>query len=110
MVAQAVWEQAEENRQPIDFVGAIKAEANDSTAPGPTAQFAEKDDGVYFIDENNHALKICSPLKVLAETQTTKGENYGRLLEWRDSQNRVHSWAMPIELVHSDSNEHIKYS
>ncbi len=109
MVSKAFLKQTEENRQPIDLVGAIKAEASNLTAPGPTTRFEVKDDGVYFIDENNHALKICSPLQVLAETQTTKGENYGRLLEWQDSQNRVHSWAMPIELVHSDSNEHIKY-
>lgn len=86
-----------------------KATGNDSTAQQATTQFETKDDGVYFIDENNHALKICSPLQVLAETHTIKGENYGRLLEWRDSQKRLHSWAMPIELVHSDSSEHIKY-
>lgn len=86
-----------------------KTIADKSNAPEAVTQFEVKDDGVYFIDENNHELKICSHLRVLAETQTTKGENYGRLLEWRDSQNRVHRWAMPIELVHSDSNEHIKY-
>ncbi len=102
MVAQAVWEQAEKNRQ-------LQKEVNDSTANDSATRFEVKDDGVYIIDDNNRPVKICSPLRVLAETQTTKGENYGRLLEWRDSQNRVHSWAMPIELVHSDSNEHIKY-
>lgn len=86
-----------------------QASANDSTVLQMASAFEEKADGVYFIDENGHGLKICSPLKVLAETQTEAGENYGRLLEWHDSQNRRHVWAMPIELVHSDSNEHIKY-
>jgi uncharacterized protein (DUF927 family) len=85
----------------------VKAEA--AALPDEISQFEEREDGVYFVGDKNSVFKICGPLRVLAETQTKDGENYGRLLEWNDSKNRVHRWAMPIELVHSDSNEHIKY-
>lgn len=102
MVAKAFLKQTEENQE-------TKKEVTAPSVNPKTTNFDLREDGVYFIDESADGLKICSPLKVLAETQTIKGENYGRLLEWHDSQNRVHSWAMPIELVHSDSNEHIKY-
>jgi putative DNA primase/helicase len=66
--------------------------------------------GVYFVDENSgEKTWICSPLEVVAETQTETGENYGRLLRWSDSKERLKTWAMPLELVHSDSFELVKY-
>ena len=65
--------------------------------------------GVYYTDENGESLRVCSPLKIVAETQTETGENYGRLLEWKDSQNRLHRWAMPIELIHSQGADLAKY-
>lgn len=64
--------------------------------------------GLYFEDEERK-FWICSPIKVVAETQTETGEHYGRLLEWRDSQNRLHRWAMPIEFVHSEGADLAKY-
>lgn len=100
------------------FAAAVKAEAyailkssNETDAPpDDISQFEIRKDGVYFVGgDTKSVLKICGPLRVLAETQTKDGENYGRLLEWTDSKSRVHRWAMPIEMVHSDSNEHIKY-
>lgn len=71
--------------------------------------FDHKEDGIYFNDENTKDFRICSPLEIVAETQTETGENYGRLLEWKDSQERLHRWAMPIEFVHSDGSELAKY-
>ncbi len=65
--------------------------------------------GVYYTDENGEKFKVCSPLEVEAETQTETGENYGRFLRWADSKSRVITWAMPIELVHGDGAELVKY-
>jgi uncharacterized protein (DUF927 family) len=77
------------------------------------SQFEVRPEGVYFVGSdskgNKSNTKISSPLHILAETQSETGENYGRLVEWKDSKSRLHSWALPIELVHSESNEHIKY-
>ncbi len=64
--------------------------------------------GVYYSDENGE-FRVCSPLEITAETQTERGENYGRLLEWTDSQNRKHKWAMPIEFLHSTGSRLAEY-
>ncbi len=65
--------------------------------------------GVYYTDENGESFRVCSPLKIVAETQTERGEHYGRLAEWRDSQNRLHRWAMPIEFLHSTGSRLAEY-
>jgi hypothetical protein len=65
--------------------------------------------GVYYSDEKDGRFLVCSPLEIVAETQTETGENYGRLLRWADSKSRVKTWAMPLELVHSESFELVKY-
>jgi uncharacterized protein (DUF927 family) len=65
--------------------------------------------GVYYTDENGERSLICSPLEILAETQTKMGEHYGRLLRWTDSKGRVKTWAMPVELLHGDGYELVKY-
>ncbi len=65
--------------------------------------------GVYYTDENGERFKVCSPLKIVAKTEDGNGSNCGVILEWRDSQNRLHCWAMPVELVHSQGAELAKY-
>lgn len=65
--------------------------------------------GVYYTSEKGERMWVCSPLEILAETQTESGENYGRLLRWSDSKNRIKTWAMPLEMVHGDSSELVKY-
>lgn len=65
--------------------------------------------GVYYTDENGESFRVCSPLKIVAETQTERGDHYGRLAEWRDSQNRLHRWAMPIEFLHSTGSRLAEY-
>ncbi|MCA1623166.1 MAG: DUF927 domain-containing protein [Acidobacteria bacterium] len=45
---------------------------------------------------------------MVAETQTETGNNYGRLLRWKDSKGRMHSYSMPVELLHGESYEFIK--
>jgi len=65
--------------------------------------------GVYYIDEDGTSFKVCSPLRIIAVTETKDGEKCGRLLEWHDTQNRRHTWAMPIELVHSEGSELAKF-
>jgi putative DNA primase/helicase len=69
----------------------------------------ERAAGVYYTDENGESFRVCSPLKIVAETQTERGEHYGRLIEWRDSQNRLHRWAMPIEFLHSTGSKLAEY-
>lgn len=65
--------------------------------------------GVYYIDDISNSVRICAPLDVIAETSDERGENCGRLLKWRDSENRLHNWSMPIEAVYSDGGELVKF-
>lgn len=85
-----------------------RAIANDSTIV-KASDFEVREDGVYAIDREGGETFICSPLHIIAETQTESGENYGRLLEWKDSKGRIHKWAMPMAYLYSDTNDHIKH-
>ncbi len=68
-----------------------------------------KPSGIYYSAGKDDDFRVCSLLKIVAETQTERGENYGRLLEWRDSQNRLHRWAMPVGFVHSTGSKLAEY-
>lgn len=67
-----------------------------------------EDAGVYFIDDDGERSFVCGPLEILAETHTKTGDNYGRLLRWEDSKVRLKTWAMPIEMVHSEGTELVR--
>ncbi|MDR1463595.1 MAG: DUF927 domain-containing protein [Azoarcus sp.] len=66
--------------------------------------------GVYYVgidqDGNEKApLWLCAPLYVLAKTRDIKSNEWGVLLEWRDSDRRTHRWAMPLELLRGDGTD-----
>ncbi len=50
-------------------------------------------------------IKICSPLRVTAITSDADGSNYGRLLEWEDTNGTSRKWAMPMELLGGSGEE-----
>ncbi|ELY2647873.1 DUF927 domain-containing protein [Cronobacter sakazakii] len=50
-------------------------------------------------------IKICSPLRVTAITSDADGSNYGRLLEWEDTNGNSRKWAMPMELLGGSGEE-----
>lgn len=50
-------------------------------------------------------IKICSPLRVTAITSDADGSNYGRLLEWEDTNGMSRKWAMPMELLGGSGEE-----
>ncbi|NDV12484.1 DUF927 domain-containing protein [Crenobacter sp. HX-7-9] len=60
--------------------------------------------GVYWLDPEGDKPPrwLCSPLIVDAKTRDGNGSNWGRLLVWFDAEGRLHEWAMPAELPHSD--------
>ena len=51
---------------------------------------------------------ICSPLHVIAITRDHNNENHGRLLQFYDSDNKIHEWPMPMELLAADGAEYRK--
>lgn len=46
--------------------------------------------------------KISSRVEVLAQTRDGDGDNWGRLLKWRDAEGNSHSWTVPMELLIGD--------
>jgi putative DNA primase/helicase len=68
--------------------------------------FQVNDDGVYFIDDAKGPMCICGPLYITAATRSPHSDHWGRLLEWRDKDDKPHSWAMPIALLSGAGEEY----
>jgi len=65
--------------------------------------------GLYFVkkdkDGGERETFVSSSILVKAKTRNDDGRSWGRLLEWRDAENRLHRWAMPMELLQGDGSE-----
>jgi len=48
---------------------------------------------------------ICDPLHSVAQTRDSKSHAWGRLLQWRDADNKPHQWAMPMSALEGDGVE-----
>jgi Domain of unknown function (DUF927) len=57
-------------------------------------EFGEKTEG-----EAVNWVQICSRLEVIAETRDADGNNWGRLLRFRDRDGKPHEWAMPMSML-----------
>lgn len=78
-------------------------------------RFEVRDDGVYHLGvsysrtkrayEPDAPLWLCSPLKVPACTRDDDSENWGRLLEFRDLDGKLHNWAMPMSMLAGGGDE-----
>ncbi|MFZ3193497.1 MAG: DUF927 domain-containing protein [Moraxellaceae bacterium] len=67
--------------------------------------FEVKTNGLHFVEEKDgseQAVFVSSPIIIRAMTRSGTSQAWGRLLEWRDPDNRLHQWAMPLELLQGD--------
>lgn len=64
-------------------------------------KLVNKSDG----DTEIRNIKISSPLRVTAITSDADGSNYGRLLEWEDTNGNSRKWAMPMEMLGGSGEE-----
>lgn len=70
--------------------------------------FFLNEEGLWFQPETEQDDKaiapiyVCSPLAVTAIVRDHANENHGRLLEFRDVDGHLHSWAMPMEMIAGD--------
>jgi putative DNA primase/helicase len=73
-----------------------------------SSAFRLTDDGVIHFDPDpdKEPMRICGRLEIAALTRDNKGEGWGRLLRWRDSEGRAHDWPMPMSLLAGDGNEY----
>jgi len=72
------------------------------------SEFSLDDKGVWFAQppkkegEQPTPIWVCSPLEVIAVTRDHNNENFGRLLQFSDSDGVTHKWPMPMELLAGD--------
>jgi putative DNA primase/helicase len=68
-----------------------------------------RDDGLFYVDQDKEGHEfdryLSPPVYVVAKTRTEGGTAWGRLLEWRDDDHRLHSWAMPLELLQGEATD-----
>ena len=71
------------------------------------AGFSLSDARVFSVDPTGEKddTFICSRLEITACTRNTDGEEWGRLLEWKDRDALRHQWAMPMSILSGDGNE-----
>lgn len=74
-------------------------------------------DGLFFVrydddDPANITFKfksfVCAPLEIIAMARDADSSNWGRLLQWRDADNVIHRWSMPLALLQGDAKEYRK--
>lgn len=84
--------------------GERRAQANGSYS---SSRFYVNDSGVYARAEKEGApdVWLCSPLRITARTRDENSSEWGRLLEWKDSDSKPHQWAMPMSALAGDGSE-----
>ncbi|MGE4430765.1 MAG: DUF927 domain-containing protein [Sphingobium sp.] len=69
------------------------------------AGFVSKPGGIFYSDEENSPVWICSPVRFLAQTRDDRGSAWGLLLSWQDQDGREHRWAMQKAMLAGDGSE-----
>ena len=71
--------------------------------PSEYFPFRVSNDIIWYLKEENDGSKVpirlAARVDVVAKTRDGVGENWGRLLRWRDHEERQHQWAMPMEAL-----------
>jgi uncharacterized protein (DUF927 family) len=100
---RAQWEPKAAREAAISDKGLVEGKS-----ASKSSGFRLTDDGVIYFDPDpdKEPLRICGRLEVAALTRDSKGDGWGRLLSWTDSEGRVHEWAMPMSLLAGDGNEY----
>lgn len=55
--------------------------------------------------EDGEPERVCSELAVIGRTRDAAGQSWGRLLEFKDRDGRVHRWAVPMRMLAGDGLE-----
>ncbi len=97
--------EAGEHTQETEAEQAAEAEQYRGHSFGGGA-FELRKSGVYFAETNKDGEPvetwICSALRVTAKTRDGGSADWGRLLEWNDDDNILHTWSMPAALLQGD--------
>lgn len=55
--------------------------------------------------ENEDAIEVCSQLEVIGLSRDKDQQNWSRVLEFKDLDNQIHRWSMPMEMLSADGRE-----
>lgn len=82
-----------------------------ATAPAPALPygFKRQQGGIWYqdpADEQGREYWVCSDLEITASTRDQRNENHGYLLEFKDTDQHHHNWAMPAELLAGSGDEY----
>ena len=75
----------------------------DSSQLSSRFPFSVTEEAVIWRTDAGELVKLSACVDVIAETRDAAGHNWGRLLRWKDNESRLHTWAMPMELLASDA-------
>src|SRR5579862_1701006 len=81
----------------------LKKDTSPLEPPSSPSRFQVTDEGVLYVTGDADPVKLSARIDVVAETRDDQSENWGRCLEWRDAEGTKHQWAMPLELLASES-------
>jgi putative DNA primase/helicase len=68
---------------------------------GLPADFVLEEDALYLLTESGR-VEVCSHLEVAAMTRDSAGNEWGRLLTFRDADGREHRWLMDMAMLADD--------
>jgi uncharacterized protein (DUF927 family) len=81
-----------------------KGQAPPAASEGIAPNFVLTTKGVFFVTSTGRKqLVCCPPLEVLSTAASSKADDWGRVLRWRDVQGNTHIQVVPMEHV-GDSN------
>jgi len=67
--------------------------------------FEVSGDSVFYCKDVKNSAWICSWLVIMALTRDSDGINWGRVLEFKDADNVLHRWTMPMGLLGGNGDE-----
>lgn len=67
--------------------------------------FEIKPNGIYYSKDEKTTLWLCSKIVVKALTRDSNSNNWGRVLDFKDTDGVSHTWPMPMELLGGNGDE-----
>src|SRR5258707_1662835 len=88
-------------QEALKMIEETEQSEDQSTKSSHHFPFSVSDTGVFFIKDDSDPIRIAARVDVIAETRDDQGENWGRLLRWKDGEGQTHAWAMPLKALAS---------
>ena len=89
--------------RPASEPGPSETTSGAGKQPSGYFPFEVSNDSVWFLKEQDDGSKVpirlATRVDVVAMTRDHDGDNWGRLIRWRDHEGRQHQWAMPMEAL-----------